>query len=113
MSKANQLNEVIKHYLAEIIVSEIESPNFLITISDVKCSPDLSVAKVFISVLPENFFGTALKRLRSKTGHLSKLLKIKARLVRVPKIFWVVDDGFKIAGKLDEAFNEIEREKKE
>ena len=109
MSKANQLNEIIKHYLAEIIVSEIESPNFLITISDVKCSPDLSVAKVFISVLPENFFGTALKRLRSKTGHLSRILKERARLVRVPKMFWAIDDGFKVASKLDDAFRQIEK----
>ena len=111
MSKENQLGEVIKHYLAEIIVSEVEAPNFLITVSGVKCSPDLSVAKVFISILPENFSGTALKKLKSKTAHLSKLLRIKARLVRVPKIFWVIDDGLQIADKINKTFAEIEQEK--
>lgn len=111
MSKVEQLNQIIKHYLAEIIVGEVEAPNFLITISEVKCSQDASFAKVFVSILPNNFSGTALKRLRSKTGHLSKILKIKASLVRVPKIIWAIDDGFKVASKLDDAFSEIEKER--
>jgi ribosome-binding factor A len=111
MSKSQQLNEIIKHYLAEIIGSEVEAPNFLITISEVRCSSDMSTAKIFVSVLPDNFSGTALKRLRARTGHLSKVLKERARLVRVPKIFWTIDDGFKIASKLDDAFKQIEEER--
>ncbi|PKM91068.1 ribosome-binding factor A [Candidatus Falkowbacteria bacterium HGW-Falkowbacteria-1] len=110
MAKADQLNEIIKSYLGEIITSEIESPNFLITISEVHCSSDLSTAKVFVSILPENFSGTALKRLRSKSGHLSKILKTKARLVRVPKLFWAIDASFKAVKKIGDIFEEIEKE---
>lgn len=111
MSKAQQLDQIIKHYIAEIIISEIEAPNFLITISEVRCSSDLSHAKIFVSILPDNFSGTALKRLRGKSGHLSKILKSRANLVRVPKLLWSIDDGLKISSKIDEVFDEIEKER--
>lgn len=112
MSKAQQLSEIIKHYLAQIILTEVEAPNFLITITEVKCSSDLSSAKVFVSILPDNFLGTALKKLRSKTSHLSKILKEKAGLVRVPRISWLIDDSFKVVSKIDDTFRQIEEEKK-
>lgn len=110
MSKSQKLDEIIKHYLGEVIASEIESPNFLITISEVRCSTDLSTAKIFVSVLPENFAGTALKRLRSKSGHLASILKKKGDLVRVPKLFWLVDGSFKVVEKINKTFKEIENE---
>ncbi|MFA5644670.1 MAG: 30S ribosome-binding factor RbfA [Patescibacteria group bacterium] len=111
MAKIEQLNEIIKHTLAEIIIGEIESPNFLITISRVGCSPDLSLAKVFISVLPENFSGTALKKLRSKSSLLNKILKNKANLVRSPRLQWFIDEDLKKFSEIEETLEKIKAEK--
>lgn len=110
MSKSQKLDEIIKHYLGEVITSEIDVPNFLITISEVRCSTDLSTAKIFVSILPENFAGTALKRLRSKSGHLANILKKKANLVRVPRIVFLLDASFKVVEKINKTFDEIENE---
>lgn len=110
MSKVLQLNEIIKHYLSEIIIGEIESPNFLITIIKVDSSPDLSLAKIYISVLPSNFSGTALKKLRSKSGLLVKILKNKARLTKNPRLEWSIDNDLKKMSQIDEIFDMIEKE---
>lgn len=113
MSKAEQVNQVIKPLLGELIASEVETPDFLITVYNVKCAQDLSSAKVHVSILPEKFSGTALKRLRAKSGHLSKILKAKSGLNRVPKLFWYVDSSFKAVEKINNIFDEIEREKED
>ena len=110
MFRENKLNEIIKKYLAEIIVGEVESPNFLITIVKVDCSADLFLAKVYISVLPENFSGTALKRLRSNSVLISKILKKKAALTKVPKLDWIIDEDSKRAEII---YREIEKIKED
>ncbi|HPT08328.1 MAG TPA: 30S ribosome-binding factor RbfA [bacterium] len=110
MSKVDQLNRIIQHNLAEIIVGEIESPNFLITISKVECSSDLSKAKIFISVLPDKFSGTALKKLRAKSGFISGILKKKASLVKSPYLEWLIDEDLKRASAIEETLEIISQE---
>ncbi len=104
-------SEIVKKYLSEIITSEIESPNFLITISKVESSSNLSFAKVFLSILPENFSGTALKKLRNKSAFLSKSLKDKANLVKAPRLEWVIDEDLKRSSKIEETLELIKNEK--
>lgn len=105
-----QTNESVKHYLAESIVGEVETPNFLITITRAECAPDFSVANVFISVLPENFSGTALKNLRKKSSLLSKILKNKLKLIKGPYLNWEIDEDLKRFIRIEETLEEIKRE---
>ena len=110
MSKADQVSRLIQHSLAEIIIGEIESPNFLITISRVKCSPDLFVADVFISVLPKNFSGTALKKMRAKSRLLAKILKDRAGLTKTPRLQFFIDEDLKKMDEIDEILEIIKHE---
>lgn len=105
-----QTNETVKHYLAEAIIGEVESPNFLITITRAECSPDFSVANIFVSILPENFSGTALKNLRKKSSLLSKVLKNKLKLIKGPYLNWEIDEDLKRAIKIEETLEEIKKE---
>lgn len=105
-----QTNETVKHYLAEAIIGEVESPNFLITITRVECSPDFSVANIFVSILPENFSGTALKNLRKKSSLLSKVLKNRLKLIKGPYLNWEIDEDLKRAIKIEETLEEIKKE---
>ncbi len=110
MSKIDSINELIKNTLAESIIGEVESPNFLITITRADCSPDLSRAKIFVSVLPNNFSGTALRNLRNKSVFLSKILKNRARLTKNLYLEWFIDEDLKKMEKIDNLLDEINRE---
>ena len=110
MFRVEQFNDIIKNGLAEVIIGEVEAPNFLITISRVSCSSDLAVAKVFVSILPENFSGTALKKLRNKSGVLAKLLKNKTRIIKVPRFIWLIDEDLKKMAEFDKTMDEIREE---
>ena len=113
MSRVDQTSRLIQHNLAEIIIGEIESPNFLITISRVKCSPDLSMADIYISVLPNNFSGTALKKMRAKSGLLAKIIKGRAYLTKTPRLQFFIDEDLKKMDEIDEILEIIKKEDKE
>jgi ribosome-binding factor A len=91
MAKPGQVNEILQVALAEVINRELELPNALITVYYVKCSQDQKYATVGVSVLPDSLRGTALKKLRQKSGVLADSLRKKISLRRVPKLRWLVD----------------------
>ena len=112
MARKEQMDELFRTKLSEIINREAILPNGLITITHVDASPDLQNAKVFISVLPENVSGTALKNLR-KSHHIFKALKDKKILRRLPKFTFHIDDLEKRAHEIDDYLQQIKKEEEE
>lgn len=111
MSKRiKQINELLKNELGELILNEIEFDKGLITISRVDCSPDLKYSKIFISVLPENLFGTALEKLRKKSKSFSKNLKKRLNLKYIPKINWQIDEKIGYELEIDKIIEQIHKE---
>jgi ribosome-binding factor A len=107
--RIQQINEVLKYELANIISREGILDNGLITVTFVSTSPDLRYAKIGISVLPDHLFGTALKRLKSNSTFFSKELKKKLRMKFIPKFDWTIDDREKHAAELEDYINHLDQ----
>lgn len=105
--RIDQLNELFKSELANLIIREMPMKDVLITISYVDCSPDLQRAKIGFSVLPDERNGSALKALRKHSGLFAKILKKKLKLHHIPKFNWVIDETEKKAAELDKIFEQI------
>ena len=108
MGRMEQINELLRAELACLISQNISLENGLITVSRVKCSPDLSSATVYISILPENLSGTALSTLRKNNYILKKNLK-KLHLKNIPKLNWQTDPQARQKTELDKVFDEIKK----
>jgi ribosome-binding factor A len=95
MSKrCEQVASELQHQLSEIINREIElAPDYLLTILRITVSPDLKIAKIFISVLPENKKGTALNYLNKSTNFIRKKLKTKIYLYTLPELRFFIDEN--------------------
>ncbi len=113
MSRIDQINEVLKKEIAQFIGNNIKIENGMITILDIDCSPDLKNAKVYVSVLPDNQYGTALKNLKKNTSSLNSFLKRNVKIRKVPRIHWVIDPTEKEASVIERLLNEIENENKD
>ena len=85
MSRLEKINEQLKRELSGLINRDIPMDEGLITITYVKCSPDLRYAKVAVSILPDKLYGSALKKLKKNTAPFSKELKKKLSLKFIPK----------------------------
>ncbi len=107
MSRINQINELLRSELANLINQEIKLDNGLITVCYVDCSPDLKNAKIGISVLPDNLSGTALQKLRKHSGLLRKTLNKKLNLKYIPKFNWIIDATEKNAAEIEDILKQI------
>ena len=110
MAKIEQVNELLKKTLAELVAKEVFLENGLITISYVDCSLDLKNAQVGVSVFPENFYGTVLKKLRNKTFCFSASLRNKIKIRKIPRFNWVIDSTEKNASKIEKILDEISKQ---
>lgn len=108
--RIEQINELIQHELSDILSREAFFDNYMVTITKVDCSPDLNQAKISISVLPDKFFGSALKKIRQQTGLFSKILGKKIKLRKIPRINWVADTTEKEAAEIEKILNKIKNE---
>ena len=110
MSRLAQVDEGLKHELANILNKELELKNALVTVSCVNCSDDLNYARVGVSVLPDRLAGTALRALRAKSGLIAKLLQKRTTIRKIPKIIWNLDATEREASIIEKAILEDEAE---
>ena len=108
--RRDKINELIKPQLAQLSLREREFPqNLLVTITRVDTSPDFKVARVFITAIPENMRGSALKILikNSKILHqnLIKILKTKF----TPNLNFYIDEQEVFADEVEKILDEIKK----
>lgn len=81
-----------------------EFSNAMITVSEVRMSPDLSYAKVFVSVFPSQKSEEVLKKVQSDTkalrGELGILVRHQLRIV--PELQFYLDDTMDRLAHIDE-----------
>jgi ribosome-binding factor A len=105
---------VIQQDLAEIFQREVMNflPNTLVTITKVRVTPDLAIARVFLS-----FFNSvdAAASLSTVKAHASEIryklgVKIKNQVRVVPQLEFFVDDTNDYVEKMDQLFDQIGKE---
>jgi len=107
MSRIDQINELLRSELANLINREIILNNGLITVSYVNCSPDLKNAKIGISVLPDNLSGTAIKKLKKHSNQFCQILRKKLNLKNIPRFNWIIDPIEKNAAEIEEILKKL------
>jgi|AntAceMinimDraft_4_1070372.scaffolds.fasta_scaffold247218_1 ribosome-binding factor A len=90
--RQDKINLLLQKEVAQIIAQEVQFPEALVSVAKLTTDNNASELRIKISVLPEKFTGTVLKELRKKSSFLAKEIHRKARLKRVPKIFWSVEE---------------------
>jgi len=105
--RMSQVNELLRSELSLLLSREWELTECMITITHVKCSPNLLSASIYISVLPENRTMTAIKELKKYNSRFSNILQSKLNLKRIPRFHWKINKQEKAAAELDNLINEI------
>ncbi len=104
-TRQKKVSKLIQKELAEIFLrkgNEI-APGKLVSITIVRLSPDLSFAKVYISVFPSQNQGEILGYI---TDHLPKIRfelgqKIRNQLRIVPELAFFIDDSYDYIDNID------------
>lgn len=79
----------------------------LATITSVKMSPDLQIAKVYLSLYGKNYsIGDFIKRLEARSGELRSFVGSKVRLRRSPELRFYPDDTLDQMDRIRELIEE-------
>jgi ribosome-binding factor A len=107
---------VIQKDLADIFQVEGPQmfPNTFVTITKVRVTPDLAVARVYLSFFNSANTGLAINTVKAQQGEIRYKLgkRIKDQVRVVPELEFFIDDTQDYVAKMDKLFNEIEKQPK-
>ena len=103
--RQNKVNSLLQQELAGIFLQESRGllPGALITVTGVRASADLGVAKVYLSLFPVKDKATAIAHIKDHAHRLRGLLggRIGKQMRVVPELLFYVDDSLDRAEEID------------
>ncbi len=78
-----------------------------VTVTSVKVSPDLKIAKVYISVLEKDKRDSALEKIKSISGYIRSELASRIRIKFVPELKFFIDDTLDYVEKIEGLIKQI------
>ncbi len=108
-NKLNRIDEELKKELSHIISYELKNPKVtgLISVTDVKTTPDLKYAKVFVSILNAKNTKATLANLKKSAGFIRTQIAKKVNLRVTPEFVFVLDETMEYGAKIDSILNDI------
>lgn len=110
-----QIAEQLKRHFSLLLQKEgryVYGPEALVTVTNVIMSPDLSIAKVYLSVFnTENKQGVLL-HMEDEAAHLRTSLarRMKSHMRRIPELHFFLDDTIDEMYRVDDLLNRLEEE---
>jgi ribosome-binding factor A len=94
-SRMRRVNEAVREVVSAHIGDDLKDPRIgFVTVTSVETTPDLSRARVYVSVLGEEAEqAAALEGLRSSRGFLQAKLGEELRMKRTPTLVFVYDES--------------------
>ena len=100
-----RVGEMIKQALGMLFIrDEVKIPNLStkeITVTEVRMSPDLKTAKIFVIPLGGKDAEEVVAKLKEFSFVIRKVLSKKIVMKFLPKLFFVKDDSFDYAEKIE------------
>ena len=108
-TRQNKISRLIQKELSEIFLLQTKAMNgVLVSVSVVRISPDLSVARVYLSVFPSNRSEEIVKNINANMKSIRYELgtRVRYQLRIIPDLKFFVDDSLDYIEKIDELLKE-------
>ena len=109
-----RVGEMIKQALGMLFIrEEAKLPNLStkeITVTEVRMSPDLKTAKIFVMPLGGKNVEEVIEKLKEFSFIIRKVLSKKIVMKFLPKLYFVKDDSFDYAEKIENLIKQTNRQ---
>jgi ribosome-binding factor A len=106
--RLSKIERLLQKELSEIFQRQTQSmPGTLISVSAVRVSADLSVAKAYLSIFPPARANELLEAVRVNTRSLRYDLgqRVRLQLRKIPELAFFIDDSLDYLEKIDSLLN--------
>jgi len=106
--RTEKISEMIKKEISLIFLHKISDPALgLVTITDVKVTPDVKLAKIYISIFDKSTRPEALKKIESISGFIRSELAHRIKLRFVPELKFFLDETLDYVEKIESLIKKI------
>ncbi len=109
MQRHERLEQDVKIALSDIITYEVKEPSVtgLISVTDVKITPDQKYAKVYVSIFGKQNRQKVIDALQKATGFIKTELGKRVRMRNIPSITFELDDSIEYGNHMDKLIDEV------
>lgn len=105
-TRQKKVSRLLQKELASIIQREGSAYTLhsLVTITQARISPDLSVCKIYLSIFPQDKRKSVIEAIQNNTREIRHVLanKVKDQLRIVPELIFFIDDSLDYADRINE-----------
>jgi len=107
-ARTQQVASALKQGIQTALMRGLNDPRIrgLISVTRVEVMPDLTEARVFVSILPEERESLSLHGLRSAAGHIRAVVARGVRLRSMPRLTFHIDETLKRHAAVERAIRE-------
>jgi ribosome-binding factor A len=115
-NRQKKFGKLLQKELSEVLAREIvleHSP--MLTVTVVRASPDLRMARVFISVFPDDQGPTAVAEVELKYREIRQLLaqRIKQQVRYIPELQFFLDDTMQEVERMEDLLGSLRKPKED
>ncbi len=106
--RLDKISAQIKDEMSLMLMHKIQDPRFsLITVTNVKVSPDIKQAKIYLSVYKKELRLELLETVNGLKGYFRSQLASKMKTRYVPELVFFIDDTMDYVEKMEGLFKKI------
>lgn len=112
-NRQKKFGKVILKELSEIFQREISIPNApMLTITVVRGTPDLAIARVYVSVFPDEQGKSALEAIHDSNREIRHLLarRIRRQVKIIPELQFYLDDTAQVVEHMDKLLDSLHKD---
>ncbi|MDB5273317.1 MAG: rbfA [Chitinophagaceae bacterium] len=111
-TRQQKFSRMIQKELAELFLKDTKSlfGNTYVSVNTVRMSPDLSVAKIYLSFLDTSDKKAELQKIKVNTKVVRKLLgdKLRKQIRIIPELIFLLDDGVDYAIHINNLISKLD-----
>jgi len=110
--RTDRVASLLQHELGAILQKELPHGGAIVTIVDVKVTGDLSIARVYVSIIgTDKDQETAIAFLRDETKSIRMILssKIRHQFRRIPELEFHEDHMYERASRIEQLLNGVRK----
>lgn len=106
--RIDKIENLIKEEISLIFLYKLNDPAFgFVTITTVKVTPDLKLAKIYISVFEKEKREAVLEKVKATTGFIRSELASRIKIKFVPELKFFIDDTLDYVEKIEGLLKKI------
>ncbi len=106
--RSQRVSDLVREEIADIIMYRLKDPRIgFVTVTGVDMTPDLKLAKVFVSILKEEEREITLEILESSKNFIRSALSKRLRMKFIPVVEFRLDTSIEYGYRIDKLLKEI------